>query len=201
MTNQGGMHAYTEWAKSRLDEMDAAVSSMEAGIKDLRSQARANAESALADMKIKRDEFSKEMDELREAGELAWADINIQMQANWNAFEAAAKSYLNSAAETAEQNRAAFRARAEAQMKAWQDTVEKLQGAATDFTGARKADLETAAEKMRREAELAKARLDSLSQAGTESWSAMMKALSDSRQAFEKANKAAFESFKRATKK
>jgi len=201
MTSKSGIHVYTEWAKSRLDEMDAAVSSMEAGIKDLQAQARTNAESALADMKARRDAFSAQIDESREAGESAWADMNVQMQANWNSFEAAAKGYMNAASELAEQNRAAFHARADAQMKAWQDTAEKLQAAATDFTGERKADLETAAEKMKKEAESAKARLDSLSQAGTESWSAMMKALSDSRASFEKANTAAFESLKRAMKK
>lgn len=200
MTSKSGIHVYTEWAKSRLDEMDAAVSSMEANMEDLRAQARANAETALADMKARRDAFSKQIDESREAGESAWADINVQMQANWNAFEAAAKSYMNAASDFAEQNRAAFHARAEAQMKAWQDTVAKLQGMATDFSGERKAEVETATQKMKRDAESAKARLESLSRAGTESWSAMMKALSDSRQAFEKANATAFEALRRAMK-
>lgn len=65
MTSRSGIHVYTEWAKSRLDEMDAAVSSMEAGIKDLQAQARTNAESALADMKTKRDAFSAQIDESR----------------------------------------------------------------------------------------------------------------------------------------
>lgn len=200
MASKSGIHVYTEWAKSRLDEMDAAVSSMEASIEDLRAQARANAETALADMKTRRDAFSAQIDDSRNAGESAWADAQTQMQANWNAFEAAAKSYMSAAADFAEQNRAAYHARAEAQMKAWQDTVSKLQGMATDFSGERQADVELATEKMKREADSAKARLESLSQAGTESWSAMMKALSDSRQSFEKANATAFEALKRAMK-
>ncbi len=154
MASKSGIHVYTEWAKSRLDEMDAAVSSMEASIEDLRAQARANAETALADMKARRDAFSAQIDDSRNAGESAWADAQTQMQANWNAFEAAAKSYMSAAADFAEQNRAAYHARAEAQMKAWQDTVSKLQGMATDFSGERKAEVESATEKMKREAEL-----------------------------------------------
>lgn len=200
MTSGSGIHAYTQWAKSRLDEMDAAVSSLESSIKDLQSQARANAEAALADMKAKRDAFSAQIDASRASGESAWADISTQMQANWNAFEETAKNYMDSATEFAEQNRAAFLARADAQMKAWQDTVEKIQGAAMDFGGERKADVDSAVEKLKTEADSAKARLDSLGQAGTQSWGAMMKALSDSREAFEKANAAAFEAFKRAIK-
>ncbi len=200
MTSGSGVHAYTEWAKSRLDEMDAAVSSMETGIKDLQTQGRASAETALAEMKAKRDAFSGQIDASREAGEAAWADINTQMLANWNAFESAAKSYMGTATEFAEQNRAAFQARADAQVKSWRDSLETLQGMAMEFSGDRKADIESAVEKMRSEGDSAKARLDSLSQAGTESWSGMMKALTDSREAFEKANTAAFETFKRAIK-
>jgi uncharacterized coiled-coil DUF342 family protein len=200
MTSKSGIHAYTEWAKGRLDEMDAAVTSMEAGIKDLQSQARKNAESALADLKAKRDAFSAQIDETRAAGGSAWADINTQMEANWNAFEQSAKSYMDAATGFADENRAAFLDRAEAQMKAWQDAAEKLQGAATDFGDERKADVEAAVAKLKAEADSARARVDTLGQAGTESWGAMMKALSDSREAFEKANSAAFEAFKRAFK-
>ncbi len=152
-------------------------------------------------MKAKRDEFSAQIEESRQSGEAAWGDIVTRMHANWDAFEAAAKSYMDSATELAERNREIWQARAEAQMKSWQDSLEKLQQAANEFTGERKADLEGVIEKMKSEGDSAKARLDSLGQAGTESWSAMMKAFSDSRDAFEKANSAAFEAIKRAMKK
>lgn len=200
MATESGIHHYTEWAKSRLDEMDATVSSMETHIKDLQARGQANAEAALAEMKAKRDAFSEEIDKSRASGEAAWADIVGQMQTNWSAFESATKNYMDSATEVAEQNRMVWQARAEEQVKSWQASLEQLQSAATEFSGERKADLDSAIEKMKSEGDSARARLDNLSQAGTDSWSAMMKALSDSRAAFEKANTAAFEAMKRAMK-
>ncbi len=200
MAKESGVHAYTDWAKGRLDEMDATVSSMEAHIKELQARGQANAEAALAEMKAKRDAFSAEIDKSRASGEAAWADIVSQMQANWSAFETATKNYMDSATEVAEQNRLTWQTRAEEQMKSWQASLDQLQNAAKEFSGERKVDLENAIDKMKSEGDSARARLDSLSQAGTQSWSAMMKALSESRAAFETANTAAFEAMKRAMK-
>jgi hypothetical protein len=52
---------------------------------------------------------------------------------------------------------------------------------------------------MRADAATAEAKLQKLAQAGTESWSALSIALSETRAAFDRANQAAREAFKRAT--
>jgi hypothetical protein len=52
---------------------------------------------------------------------------------------------------------------------------------------------------MKAEASAAEAKFEKLTKAGTESWTAWNAALTESRTAFDRANEAAWESFKRAS--
>jgi hypothetical protein len=59
--------------------------------------------------------------------------------------------------------------------------------------------MEATVAQMKADASTAEAKFQKLTKAGTESWTALSAALSDSRAAFDRANQAAWEAFKRAS--
>ena len=57
MSQHSAIHFYLNWAKERIDEMDATLASLEAKVSELQADARTKANHALADMRKKRDDF------------------------------------------------------------------------------------------------------------------------------------------------
>src|SRR6476661_1625230 len=51
MATQSNIHFFTNWAKERLDEMDAAVTSLEGKLAEVQSDARDKADEVLADLR------------------------------------------------------------------------------------------------------------------------------------------------------
>jgi ElaB/YqjD/DUF883 family membrane-anchored ribosome-binding protein len=191
------MHVYLNWAKARLDEMDATLTSFESKAGELQADAQARADKALTDLRLKRDAFRKTIRKEKDAGEAAWARTQALLKADWQAFETNVQKYIDAAGKHAAQQQAAFRARAEAQRKSWRDTTDKVQQAAVAFSADRKADLDAVIKRTNAEAAMARAKLDKLSHAGSESWSALEKALAETRAAFDRANQAVHDAFKR----
>jgi hypothetical protein len=198
MTTDSVIHVYVTWAKARLDEMDATLAALESKAGKLQADARSAADKVLADLRSKRDSFRDTIKGEKEAGEAAWNRTQALLKADWQAFETHLQKYVEAAGKQAAQQQTAFRARAEAQRKSWHDAVNKAHKAAGGFSADRKADLDAAIKRMNAEAASAKAKLDQLSHAGSESWSALEKALAETRAAFDRANQAVHDAFKRA---
>jgi len=57
MGTQSGFHYYRNWAKVRIDEMDAALTSLEDKAAVRTTGAREKADQVLADLRKMRDEF------------------------------------------------------------------------------------------------------------------------------------------------
>ena len=57
MSEQSSMHIYLNWTKQRLDEMDAALASLEAKASQQKADVKAKADQLIADLKKRRDEF------------------------------------------------------------------------------------------------------------------------------------------------
>jgi hypothetical protein len=198
MTSQSHMHVYLNWAKERLDEMDATLALFESKVGELQGDARAKAESALADMRAKRDAFRETIKKEAEMSEADWTRAKAVMEADWNAFEASVQKYVDAAGVKGEQQKAAFQARADAQRKAWQEAIDKLDNTAKGIAADRRAEVESAMKRMKAEAAAAEAKLDKLNRAGTKSWAAFRTALGETRTAFDRANQEVYDAFKRA---
>jgi hypothetical protein len=198
MTKQSHMHNYLNWAKERLDEMDATLALFESKVGELQGDAHAKAESALADMRAKRDAFRETIKKEKEMSETDWTRAKAKLEADWNAFEVSVQKYIDAAGVKGEQQKAAFQVRADAQRKAWQDSIDKFENAAAGFAADRKAEVESAVERMKADAAAAEAKLEKLKGAGTESWSSYRKALAETRTAFDHANQQAHDAFKGA---
>ena len=192
------MHVYLNWAKERLDEMDATLALFESKVGELQGDARAKAERALADMRARRDTFRETIKKEKEMSEADWTRAKAVMDADWNAFEASDQKYIDAAGLKVEQQKAAFQVRANAQRKAWQEAIDKLENTTAGFAVDRKVEVESAVKRMKAEADAAEAKLDKLNRAGTKSWAAFGKALGETRTAFDRANQEVYDAFKRA---
>lgn len=196
MAEQSSMHVYLNWAKERIDEMDATLASFEAKAGQVQADSKVKADQLLADLEKQRDEFQAAVKKQAEAGEASMDRAKAQLESQWTAFEAQVKSYIDAVGKQVEQQQATFRDVAAAQMKAWHEAADNIQGAATKFAADRRADIDAAVKQMKAGASEADARLQTLKQAGGESWTALSAALEQSRKAFDRANQAAVEALK-----
>ncbi len=199
MAEQSSMHAYLNWTKQRIDEMDATLASLEAKASQVKTESKAKAEQTIADLKKRRDEFQAKAKAQAQAGEAALQANKTQLEAQWRDFEAQVKTYFDTVGKQIEQQQATFRDVAAAQAKAWREAADKFHSEAVKVAAARRADVDAAVKQMKTDAAEAEARLQKLNQAGSESWAAMSSALAESRKAFDQANQKAWDALKRAT--
>ena len=59
MPAQSSMHFYLNWAKERIDEMDATLASLESKVAEMGAESRTRAEQFIRDLRQKRTEFEK----------------------------------------------------------------------------------------------------------------------------------------------
>lgn len=197
MTAQN-IHFFTNWAKERIDEMDAALTSLESRAGEVKSEAKAKAEQVRADLIKKRDEFRDKVEKQVKADEAAWTNAKSQLDSEWNAFEAEVRKYVESFGDHVKQQQETFKLQAEAQLKSWHEAADKVREAGKQFAADRRAEIEACAKRMDADADAAKEKLEKLNQAGAQSWSGLMTALKETRGSFDRANKAAQEAFKKA---
>lgn len=204
MAEQSSVHAYLNWTRERIDEMDAALASLEAEASRVRAESKAKSDQLIADLKKRRDEFQAAVQaaakKQTETTQAAWEQTRPQLESQWTAFEAQVKTYFETIGKQIEQQQATFRDVAAAQVKAWYEAADKLSGEAAKVAAARRADFNAAVKQMKADASEAEARLQKVKQAGGESWSMMSAALAESRKAFDRANQAAWDAFKRASR-
>jgi hypothetical protein len=198
MTEQSSVHFFLNWAKERIDEMDAALASLEAKGSQVQAESKAKADQLIADLKQRRNEFQAVAKKHAAEGEAAWQRIKAQLESQWHGFETDVKTYLETFGKEFQQQQATFRDIAAAQVKAWREAADKLHGEATKVAAARRADVDAAINEMKSGAAEAEARFQKLKQAGRESWSALSAALAESRNAFDRANQQAWDAVKRA---
>jgi len=198
MAMQSSIHFYLNWAKERMDEMDATLASLEAKLGEVQADARVKANQVLADLGKKRDAFQSAVKRQAEANEAAWSKAKAALEAEWSVFETDVKTYVDTFGKNVEQQQATFKLQAEAQLKAWRETADKLRIAGAQFAAERRGEIEATVKRMEADASAAEQRLQRLNQAGMQSWSALMAALAETRASFDRANRAAQDAFKRA---
>jgi len=198
MAEQSSVHFFLNWAKERIDEMDAALASLEAKGSQVQAESKAKADQLIADLKQQRNEFQAVAKKHAAEGEAAWQRIRAQLESQWHGFEADVKKYFDTLGKEVQQQQATFRDVAAAQVKAWREAADKLHQEGTKVAAARRADVDAAINQMKSGAAEAEARFQKLKQAGRDSWSALSAALAESRNAFDRANQQAWEALKRA---
>ena len=197
MGTQSGFHYYLNWAKARIDEMDAALTSLEGKAAEQTADAREKADQILANLRTIRDGFRDTVNKQAAANDAAWKSVKAQLESEWTAFQAELNDNIESFGQQIEQQQAIFRRQADAQLKAWRDAADQLGAAAESFTAERKAEIEAVGNRMGADADQAEEKLRKLDQAGRQSWFALTTALSETRAAFDRANQAARDAFRK----
>ena len=198
MPTHSSIHFYLNWAKERIDEMDATLALLEGKVSEVQTDARAKANQTLADMRKKRDDFRDTVKKQAQANEAAWIREKARLESEWNAFETEAKKYVETFGKQIEQQQATFKRLAIAQVKAWREVADNLRTVGKEFAAKHQGEIDASVKQMEVGAAAAEEKLQKLNQAGIQSWSALMGALGETRAAFDRANKAAQEAFKRA---
>ena len=198
MSTQSSIHFYLNWAKERIDEMDATLASLESKVSEVHADARVKANQVLTDLCKKRDDFRATVKKQAEANEATWIKEKARLETEWGAFESEVKKYVESFGKQIEQQQAIFQRQANAQAKAWRDAADQLRVAAKNFAAERRAEIEGVVKRMDADATQAEEKLWRLNQAGSQSWSALTTALSETRAAFDRANQAAQDAFRKA---
>jgi hypothetical protein len=192
------MHPYVNWTKQRLDEMDAALASLQAKASKAQADAKAKTDQVIADLKKHRDEFQAKAKAQAGASEAALQATKTQLEGQWSSFEKQLKTYFEAVGKQVEQQQSAFRDIAAAQVKAWREAADKLHDAATKVAADKRASVDASIKQMKADAAEAETRLQKLKQAGGESWAALSAALAETRKAFDRANQKVADELKRA---
>ncbi len=198
MDTQSGFHYYLNWAKARIDEMDATLTSLEDKTVELKAGARKKADKVLADLHKTRDKFQDIFRKQSTANEAAWKSVEAQLDSEWTAFQAEVNNNIESFGKQMDQQQTIFRHQADAQLKAWREAADQLGAAAKSFAAERRAEIDAAVKRMDADAAQAEEKLRELNQAGRQSWYALTTALSETRAAFDRANQAAHDAFRKA---
>ncbi|WP_312022728.1 hypothetical protein [Bradyrhizobium sp. 2S1] len=198
MSTQSNIHFYVNWAKERLDEMDATLTSLESKVAEVQADARDSADKVLTILRKKRDDFRNIVKKQSEPNEAAWISAQAQLETEWSSFETEARKYIESFVKQVEQQQATFKLQAAAQLNAWREAADKLGSAANEFAAERRDEIDAALKRMKADAVAAEAKLLKLNEAGTQSWSVLTAALTETRATFDRANQALREQFKRA---
>jgi len=198
MPERSSVHFYLNWAKERIDEMDATLASLERKASHVQADLKEKANELISDLRTRRDEFQTLAKKQAEAGAAAWERTKAQLESQWNGFEAQVKTYIETVGKQIEQQQATFKDVADAQLKAWREAADKFHNAATKLAAERRTDIDAAVKQMKADASEAEARLQKLKGAGRESWTALSAGLAESRKAFDRANQAAWDALKRA---
>ncbi|MGO9232723.1 MAG: hypothetical protein ACLP4V_01010 [Methylocella sp.] len=198
MSKHSAVYFYLNWAKERIDEMDAVLASLEANVGEVQADARAKANKALADMRKKRDDFRDTLKKQADANEAEWVSEKERLQSVWNIFETEVQKYVESAGKQIEQQQTTFRDQAAAQVKAWRDAAQNIRSGAKEFAVEHRGEIEATLKQMEADAAVAEEKLQKVvNEAGNQSWSALTTPMAETRAAFDRANKAVHDAFNR----
>ena len=148
MVMQSNIHFFTNWAKERLDEMDATVTSLEGKAVEVQTDVRDKAKKVLANLREQRDDFRDTMKKQSEANETAWIQAKEKLAADWRLFETEVEKYVESFAKRIEHQQTTFKLQADAQLKAWREAADRLESDAKKFASDRRGDIDAAVKRM-----------------------------------------------------
>ena len=87
MAEQSSMHWYLNWAKQRIDEMDATLASFEAQAAKAKADSKVQADQLIAELKKQRDQFQVNANTQAQAGEAALKAGKAHLETQWRGFE------------------------------------------------------------------------------------------------------------------
>jgi hypothetical protein len=197
-----GVHAAIAWAKARLSEMDAIVTTLEEDAGKLRDDARRRADETIAMLRSTRQAYGAKVESLYADGkqqtEAILAEARAALDARWSEFERELDGYLTTINSEIALRKAVFEARVKAQETYWRQAIADLKASAASVAAERRAALEARIAAVQIQADAARMRLFRLQQAGGEAWSALRDGLAEARGVFDRTQEAVRAAIERA---
>src|SRR4029077_7558254 len=152
MPTQSSAHFFLNWTKERIDEMDAALASLESKVAEMGAESHAKADQFISDLRQKRREFENTVKKQGEEGGAAWETVKARLESQWKSFEIEVEKYFATFDRDIKQQQAVFQSQVTAQMNAWRETADKFHAAAAYFASERRKDIDATVSRMRTEA-------------------------------------------------
>ena len=187
MPKHSSFHFHIEWAKERLDEMDASLASLERHARAKEAEFRAKADQLIAALRKRRDQYWRASDTLRYAADEAWPRDKAMLDKLFEGFSKDLNGYVEKLGTEAALQRALFQDSAAAQRNALRDAVERLEKAGEKFASHRRSEVDDMLRQMRADASEVEAKIQKLNRAGNRSWAELDEELAESRAAFDNA--------------
>jgi len=187
MPKHSSFHFHIEWAKERLDEMDASLASLERHARAKEAEFRAKADQLIAALRKRRDQYWRASDTLRYAADEAWPRDKAMLDKLFEGFSKDLNGYVEKLGTEAALQRALFQDSAAAQRNALRDAVERLEKAGKEFATHRGSEIGEMLQQMRADASDVEAKIQKLNRAGNRSWAELSEELAESRAAFDNA--------------
>lgn len=173
MPEERRIHEYLEWAKQKLDEVEATLVALDGSVEALKKDARTEADGAIARIRTARDAFKAKVDAIRPdaaAAKVAADKVYATAETEWTEVELAFQDYLKAAAGQASVVKRALTDRAEAQRQSWQSSLQELRANAAATIDQARGEVDAAIRRLTAEAEKAEAKIGKVSAVGDESW-------------------------------
>lgn len=77
-------HEYLQKLKSKLDEWDREIDTLEHRLGDMKGEAEQRARLALDDLKLTRQQLTQRVDELLDTTDDAWQRIRLSVESAWD---------------------------------------------------------------------------------------------------------------------
>jgi hypothetical protein len=182
MSKHSLAHEYLQWTKQQLDEIDTTLAALEGTVEQLKVDARAKADRALARIRSARDAFKARVQALRSDASSAKSiadDAYLAVEPEWTEVELAFQDFLAAASGQAGVVKQALADRAEAQRQSWQSSLRAIRADASAAIDQARTEGDAAIRRLATEADKAKAKLGKVPAAGDESWKAIKQGLDE----------------------
>lgn len=186
MTNQSRAHAQLEWTKQKLDEIDAALGSIEASVGKTQNKVSLEADQALDRLKSERDRLQKGFESLRadvEARRGVADEVYDFLQASWIDVEIAFQDFLTTISSQTDVVKATIAAQAEAQRQSWLKSIDAVRASASDVVDRARGEVDAAIAQLDDAGKKVEAKLGQASAAGDVSWQALKVGIEETKQA------------------
>ncbi len=124
MSEHSSVHGYMNWAKQRIDEMDATLASLEAKASQVKAEAKPRSEELLNYLKEQRDEFRAKIEAQTRAGAARTETTKSQLESLWSDFETQVQTYFDTVGKQMKHQHATFEDIAAAQVQAWREAAD-----------------------------------------------------------------------------
>lgn len=174
------------WAKERINEMDAAIVSLERRARKLHF--RSELAEFIYNLRKRRARFAATIKKKEMERASNRRSVKSHLEAQWKGFEAEFNGHMRKADVKWGLRKPAFHKLIEAQAKSWRELAAALRAVTRKMRPAQRFGVRAPLKQMRAKYARARARLKKLTSAGKISWVAIRAALNTSRNAFDRAN-------------